>query len=329
MRPVIFAAFLAIFALDVDDTAAVITQDDAKLRIRVRTRGISPWSDAHLRKLTDLIEKNPEASTYLSRSRIWNYKGEYDKAIADYSEAIRLDPRNATTYCNRGDLWREGGEHDKALADYGEAIRLDWRCGDAYSNRGDLWREKGEHDKAIADYNEAVRRVFWRLKHHDHTRAKLAWLLATSPVDALRDGRKAIEHATRACQLPKWKHCEWIDTLAAAYAEAGDFQRAVKWQQKAVDMSPENQKEDYRLRLELYKSSKPYRHDHDQQRAKAESKSAVVGGGVGQGWSRLSSSNCASSSMIRSSYFSMIVGITPAIRRIPKRRTVIHATNTP
>ena len=53
----------------------------------------------------------------------------------------------------------------------------------------------------------------------------------------------------------------WLDTLAAAYAEAGEFGKAVEWQQKAVAMAPENVKPDFRARLELYEAGKPYRQE--------------------------------------------------------------------
>ena len=70
-----------------------------------------------------LAPDNPSA--YHGRGLAWHQKREYDKAIADYDEAIKLDPKNALAYSNRGDAWRMKGEYDKAIADYGEAIKLD------------------------------------------------------------------------------------------------------------------------------------------------------------------------------------------------------------
>ena len=59
-------------------------------------------------------------------------KGEYDKAIADYDEALKLDPKNALAYDSRGVAWYRKGEYDKAIADYGEAIKLDPKNAIAY-----------------------------------------------------------------------------------------------------------------------------------------------------------------------------------------------------
>ena len=69
-------------------------------------------------------------------------KKEYDKAIADFSEAIRLDPKDATAYYNRGIAWAGKNEYDKAIADYSEAIRLDPKDASAYINRGAAWSYK-------------------------------------------------------------------------------------------------------------------------------------------------------------------------------------------
>ena len=72
---------------------------------------------------------------------------------------------------------------------------------------------------------------------------------------------KAIQHATKARELNNWKYAYDFDTLAAAYAEADDFQNAVKWQQKARGMVDERHKNDYEARLDLYKVGKPYREE--------------------------------------------------------------------
>ena len=84
-------------------------------------------------------------------------RGELDKAIENYSEAIRLAPENADAFNNRGVAWDDKGEYDKAIADYSEAIRLDPKGADAYNNRGIAWKNIGDGDKANADFAEAKR----------------------------------------------------------------------------------------------------------------------------------------------------------------------------
>jgi len=91
----------------------------------------------------------------------------------------------------------------------------------------------------------------------------LAWLQATCPVAEVRKGAKAIEYATKACELTNWKIAGYVNTLAAAYAEAGDFDSAVKWQKEAINLltkeEPAGRRAEFEARLKLYQSGKPYR----------------------------------------------------------------------
>ena len=140
------------------------------------------------------------------------------------------------------------------MADDDEAIRLHPRDTAAYYNRGNVWSDKGEYDRAIADYDQAI-----RLNPRDAAaHYGRAWLSATSPEAKYRDGKRAVESATTACELNQWNDPIQLNALAAAFAEAGDSAAAVTWQEKAVALAPGDQKEDYRSRLELYRGGKPH-----------------------------------------------------------------------
>src|SRR5262249_17774313 len=82
---------------------------------------------------------------------------DYDRAIADYSEAIRLVPTNAPAFFGRGSAYVNKGDNDRAIADYNEAIRLDPKFAFAFNNRGFAYFRKGDPDRAIADFSEAIR----------------------------------------------------------------------------------------------------------------------------------------------------------------------------
>ena len=68
-----------------------------------------------------------------------------------------------------------------------------------------------------------------------------------------------MEHAARACELTREENAGFLDTLAAAHAECGRFDEAVRWMEKAIALLPEEERADYRGRLELYRAGKPCR----------------------------------------------------------------------
>jgi hypothetical protein len=90
-----------------------------------------------------------------------------------------------------------------------------------------------------------------------------AWILATCPEGKVRDGKRAIQMATKACELTDWKSGRELSILAAAYAENGQFDEAVRYQTKALEdpvyRGPAG--DGFRKRLELYQQKKPYRRD--------------------------------------------------------------------
>jgi serine/threonine protein kinase len=149
---------------------------------------------------------------------------------------------------------REGAEERARW--YQAAVATRPRNTAAWTHLGFALRDMGNADGAVAAFQEAVR-LDPKLPHALNG---LAWLLAVGP-DGLRDGKRAVELATRACERTAWKNGRVIDTLAAAYAEVGDFDKAVEYQKKALPL-PELGTEvgpEARRRLELYSQKKPYR----------------------------------------------------------------------
>ena len=87
----------------------------------------------------------------------------------------------------------------------------------------------------------------------------MALLLAACPDDCMRDGDKAVQHATKACELTNQSDWICLDTLAAAQAEAGDFGSAVESANKALKLAPEDSQQQVRERIEFYGDKVPYR----------------------------------------------------------------------
>ncbi len=84
-------------------------------------------------------------------------RGDNDRAIADYNEAIRLNPTNGLTFNERGLAYKAKGDLDRAIADLNEAVRFNSSNADIHYNRGHMLMEKGDLDRAIADFDEAIR----------------------------------------------------------------------------------------------------------------------------------------------------------------------------
>jgi Zn-dependent protease len=137
------------------------------------------------------------------------------------------------------DLMNEGlsavrsGRHDDAVGLFTRVIDAGGESGvlsSALTNRGLVESRRGNWQKAIEDYVDAIRLQPKLASAHNN----LAWLLATCPIDALRNGHEAVEHATYACEATGWSRPNCVGTLAAAYAEVGDFQQAVNLQQRVL-----------------------------------------------------------------------------------------------
>lgn len=247
--------------------------------------------DQAIADFSEAVRLDPQmTNAFYMRGLCRNRKGDFDGAIADFSEAIRLNPKAYGAYYSRGNAWFRKGDLDQAIADYGEVIRLNPSHADAYINRGVAWNEKEEYDKAIADYGEAIRLdpqsvdSFWLLGLSWHLKrsyanardnyseairldpectpalTRLAWLLATCPDDSVRDGEEAVELASRAFRI--LRDAEAINVLAAALAEAGQYAEAAAWQELLLRDADFMARygDATRVRLELYRNGKPYRH---------------------------------------------------------------------
>jgi tetratricopeptide (TPR) repeat protein len=245
--------------------------------------------DKAIADFNDAIRLDPKyASAYLNRAKAWAEKRDFVKSVADFTEAIKLAPHYVAAYYNRGTAYSSMKEYDKAIADFSEVIRLDAKFVRAYVNRGAAWIAKQDHDKAIADLNEAAqlapkeyliyynRAIAWNAKKEvakamaDYNEVlqlnekfapaynARARIWATCPKAELRNGKKAVESAQQALKLDP-KNIRYLDTLAAAHAEAGNFAEAVRAQQKVLEDPQYQADQSARARLELYRAKKPFR----------------------------------------------------------------------
>jgi hypothetical protein len=109
------------------------------------------------------------------------------------------------------------------------------------------------------DARDVLDQILQRAPDHAEARNKRAWLCATCPETAYRSGELAVQDATRACALTEWKSWQYLDTLAAAHAEAGDFAAAVQRQKQAMSLAEAVHQPQMSQRLALYQQGQPYR----------------------------------------------------------------------
>ena len=225
---------------------------------RGRAYGATGHLDQAIRDEDKAILLDPQmAGNYVFRGFARALRGELDKAAADYDEAIRLDPGHAGAYAGRGYLFSLRHDWTNVIREYSEAIRLDPKEDTAFVGRAYAYVQQDECEKAIKDYREAIQLTPRSPRPYND----FAWVLATSPVATVRDGKEAVALARKACDLGAWKHSASVDTLAAAYAEVGDFDAAIKYQKQALAMADVTDKfrAKAQQRLDLYQQRKPYR----------------------------------------------------------------------
>jgi Flp pilus assembly protein TadD len=183
-------------------------------------------------------------------------QGRIAECVAHYTEAARANPHRTAVRKNLGQALVWQGRLAEAIAQYAEAVRLDPTDAEAHTNLAAILLLQGRLQEAMTQYAETVRLEPSNVEALNNRAA----IWASAPEAKLRDGHRAVEAANRAGELTGWKDPDVLDTYAAAHAEAGDFENAVKWETKAIDLlTDERRKEDFRSRLRLYQTGQPYR----------------------------------------------------------------------
>lgn len=218
--------------------------------------------------LTDFdktIELKPNyANAYFNRGELLYDLGRYQDAVEDYTRAIRLAPRDSGFYNSRGHAWYRLNNYDRAIADYNRAVQYGPENAAAYVNRGDAYGDLAQYGRAASDYRNAIR-IDPEL---GRAYQSAAWLMATCPEQRYRNPEMALSSAQKAIELDGEGY-RYLDTLAAAYANSGDFENAKSTAAKAIELAPSETAEIYKARLEKYVAGEPYREPQPDRRGVA------------------------------------------------------------
>ena len=187
-----------------------------------------------LEDLDTAIELQPTlAQPHLMKVEILASMNLIDQAIAHLENLSKTFPGNQQVLARLGAFYLIANQPQKAIAIATEVLTADPDDFDALRLRADAYLNIGKHKEAIVDFDKALAQ-----KEDDETILNnFAWVLSTSPDDDLRDGSKAVKLATKAAEASGYETPHILSTLAAAYAETGDFDNAKKWSQKAVDLA--------------------------------------------------------------------------------------------
>lgn len=250
--------------------------------------------DEAIAEFKQSLASNPNnAEAYINLGVVYRRKGRLDEAISKYKKALAINPNLAEAYTNLGIAYGQKGLFDEAIAEFKQSLVLKPNYAKGHFNLGTAYSKKGMFDEAIAEYKKALTinpyyvkgyyklgldleskgklkeaisayRKTIRLKPDSHEAYNsLAWIYAVSSNAHIRNGAEAVTLATKACELTGFKSAETLNTLAAAYAEQGSFNKAVTYQLRAIDLAPPQIEKELRNRLHLYKSGRAYQNQHD------------------------------------------------------------------
>ncbi len=229
----------------------------SRLGVALMEQGHVDEGAAHCR---DAVRLNPGSpGLHNNLGLVLARQGRQNEAVAHFREALRLDPAYAKAHDNLGLLLARRGREDEAIAHFRKAVALDADDAEAHKYLAMALGRKGAYREAIAQYREAI-----RLRPDDPGPYNdLAWILATRPEPGLRNGAEAVKLAEKACRLQGTREITFLDTLAAAYAEAGRFPAAVATLEEAVSLAASRGRKEeamqLRKRLQGYQAGRPYR----------------------------------------------------------------------
>jgi tetratricopeptide (TPR) repeat protein len=241
-----------------DFEAAVVL--DPLLWKAVQNRGVSKGmagdKAAALADFNRVIELNPEyANAWFNRANLRVEQRELAGALQDFNQAIRIQPNESVFYSSRGHILYQLGRMREAISDYDRAVQLNPNEAATLVDRADVHRETRQYNLAANDYVAAYR------LDPKLSRAYLgaAWQMATCPQARFRNAEMGIEIAKKAIEIGGETDYRWPDTLAAAYANAGQFAEAKEAAARALAIAPEKVRPEVEKRIKIYERGLAYR----------------------------------------------------------------------
>jgi tetratricopeptide (TPR) repeat protein len=196
------------------------------------------------------------------RAAIASQQKKYDEAIQDTTILAKNFPDDEEWLEHLASLYQLDNRPSLAVKVADQLLTKDNKNWRAFRIRGDAKLSIGDQQSAVDDYKKALKYMKDASEERSSLLNNLAWLLATSTDDSLRNGKESIQLGKEACELTDFKAAHILSTLAAGYAETGDFDEAIKWSSKAVELGATDdheQLEQLKNELKSYQENKPWR----------------------------------------------------------------------
>ena len=226
------------------------------LLIRAQTLAQLDKAEEALPDVNRAIALQPDSDDVV---RVWamvtEKAGKAKSAVKELRQQVEANPDDGVAWLQLGLLYGAQHQTGKAIDAFSAVIKLGEHRSFAYQVRADTYLNVGMQKEAISDYHEALKLD----QNNSGVLNNLAWVLATSPEQELRRGEKALELALKACEVTNYQQAHILSTLAAAYAENGDFKTARKWSQKSVEIGDDSLKDQLRKELASYEQEQPWR----------------------------------------------------------------------
>ena len=219
-------------------------------------QGDAPQAIAHFRRAVQNFPEHAQARINLGNALLQT--GQADAAIEEYKKTLELQFDHAESYYSIATALRQKGDVDAAIANYGKALHLRPDYANAHNNLGNALRQQGRSKEAFREYEAALSSDPGSVLAANN----LAWLLSTSADPSIRNGARAVDLAEEALRLSNSDDPVILHTLAAAYAEDGQFGKAVAASEEALKVAEANGikslAESLRSKLALYQAHQPY-----------------------------------------------------------------------
>jgi tetratricopeptide (TPR) repeat protein len=222
------------------------------------------WDDA-MTQFKQAIKYDPKfAAAYYNLGLLYSAEGDFDDAATQFQETLKNGEDDAKTHNNLGTALRRQGRLDDAIIQYQAALKLDPGHAPAHYNLGNVLLQDGRVNDAILEYEAALKLKPDNVMVQNNV-ARTIWTLATSPDAVTRNGANAVAFAQTANQLAGGSNPLILRALAAAYAESGNFSKAVETGKQARNLAMEEQKPALQdalgQEISLYQAGSPMRAD--------------------------------------------------------------------